>query len=101
MSVRIKKTGASTQAHTVDGDGYQAKAVISEHGYNVKVTVDLNYNVLAGRRIANAHKAIQACLDSALDTANELRGHNPAMFDTDDLLDLQPAPTIEMDPDHA
>lgn len=82
-------------------DGYTAKATISEHGYAVKILVELNYNILSGRRIGNAHKAVQAVIDSALDTADGLRGYNPAMFDVDDLIAIQPDTVPDMDTEHA
>jgi 3-deoxy-D-manno-octulosonate 8-phosphate phosphatase KdsC-like HAD superfamily phosphatase len=101
--IRIKRFGAAKQVHE-DSDnsgGFKARAVIDDHGYSMKITIDLNYNVLTTRQINNAHKRIEALLDSALTTGNNLREYNPAMFDTDDLFAMQPdAAVIDMG-DHA
>ena len=102
MSVSVKKFGAAKQVHE-DGDnagGFKARAVIDDHGYSMKITVDINYNVLSLRQISNAHKRIQALLDSAIGTGNDLREYNPAMFDTDALFAIQPQTTPDMDPEH-
>ena len=102
MTVHVRKYGPAKQVHEAGDKGVcHTKAVIDEHGYTLKITVEMNYNKLTNRRIPFAHKAMHDVITSALDTADSLRGSNPAMWDTDDLLDLQPAPTIDMDPEHA
>ena len=102
MSVNIKRFGAAKQVHE-DSDnagGFKAKAIIDDHGYTLKVTVEVNYNVLTLRQIPHAHTRIRAVLDSALETGDDLREYNPAMFDTDDLLAIQPQTTPDMDTEH-
>lgn len=61
----------------------------------------MDYNALTTRRIPFAHKAMLECIESAIDTADELREYNPAMFDTDALFDIQPETTPDMDTEHA
>lgn len=102
MSVSVKKFGAAKQVHE-DGDnagGFKARAVIDDHGYSMKITVELNYNVLSTRQIAGAHKRIGVLIDQAIETGDNLREYNPAMFATDDLLAIQPQTTPDMDPEH-
>lgn len=100
--IRVKKFGAAKQVHEdSDGSGgFKVKAILDDHGYTMKVAVEINYNVLTLRQISNAHTRIRAVLDSALATGDDLREYNPAMFDTDDLLAIQPQTTPEMDPEH-
>lgn len=95
MTVEIQKSGAAKQIHTV-GNG---KAVIDEHGYQVKITIDIDYNRLTSRQIPFVHKRIHELVDSALDTADQLRGYNPALIEVDDLDMLLPL-DIDMDPNH-
>lgn len=101
MTVHIKKHGPAKQVHEAGDKGVcHARAVIDEHGYTVKITVEMDYNRLTNRRIPFAHKAMQDVIDSAIETAGALRGYNPALLDTEDLLGLaQPEPI--MDTDHA
>jgi hypothetical protein len=102
VSIRVKKFGAAKQVHETgdNAGGYKARAVLEDHGYSMKIAVELNYNVLTTRQINHAHKAIHALVDQALETGNDLREYNPAMFDTDDLLAMQPQATPDMDTEH-
>lgn len=79
--IEIRKLNAAKQTHTTDN----GRAVIEEHGYRVRITIDLDYNRLNNRQIPHRHKAIQELLDSALTTAAELRGTTGALIDIDDL----------------
>lgn len=98
MTVRIKKFGAARQVHEVSDNagGFKAKAILDDHGYSLKITIEANYNVLTLRGISHAHKEIRALLESAITTGDDLREYNPAMFETDDLLAIQPQPTPDM-----
>ena len=90
--IEVRKLSPSKQAHTVDG----GKAIIDQHGYLVKITIDLDYNRLTNRQIPHAHNRIHALVDEVLATAFALRGSNEALIDVDDL-ELP----LEMDADHA
>lgn len=94
MSVEVRKVGAAQQVHTVEG----GKAVIAEHGYHVKITIDLDYNRLSPRQIPHAHKRIHDLIASALDTADMLRVNTTALIEIDNL-DV-PLFDIDMDPMH-
>lgn len=101
--IRIKKFGAAKQVQE-DSDnqgGFKAKAILDDHGHSLKITVEVNYNVLTTRQIEGAHKRIRNVLDSALDTANGLRDYNPAMSDLDTLFEGQPDATVIDMGDHA
>jgi hypothetical protein len=101
--IRVKRFGAAKQVHE-DGDnagGFKARAVIDDHGYSTKVTIEVNYNVLTTRQIAVAHKRIHALLDEVIETGDNLREYNPAMFDIDELNAGQPQTSADMDQNHA
>ena len=92
--IEIRKQGANKQVHSIDS----GKAVIEEHGYRVKITIDIDYNRLTNKQIPHANNRIRALIESALATSFALRGMNPALIEVDELeLEL---PT-EMDPEHA
>lgn len=94
VSISVRKIGASRQIHEAgDKTSSHARAVIDEHGYTVRITVDINYNRLSARQIPGAHNNIRAIVESALMTAESLRGNNPGLFDVE--------PPTEMDPNHA
>jgi len=93
-TVNIRKVGAAQQIHSVEG----GRAVITEHGYRIKITVDLDYNRLTNRQIPHAHNQIHSLVQSALDTGDELRGNNPALIEVDEL--AVPLFGIEMDTEH-
>lgn len=102
MTVHIRKYGAAKQVHEVgDKKVCHTRAVIDDHGYSLKITVEMDYNALTTRRIPFAHKAMLECIESAIDTADELREYNPAMFDTDALFALQPEHQPIDDGNHA
>lgn len=95
--INIRKIGPTKQIHESGDKGVNhTRAVVDEHGYTVSITVDINYNALATGRIPNAHKQIRDTINSAIETANDLRGYSPALFDIDDMAS---APT-EMDTNH-
>ena len=95
MTVEVRKVGAAQQVHTVEG----GKAVIAEHGYHVKITIDLDYNRLTPKQIPYAHKRIHDLITSALDTADKLRVNTTALIEIGDLDDV-PLFDIDMG-DHA
>lgn len=90
--IQIRKLSASRQSQVVEN----GKAIIEEHGYRVKISIDLDYNRLTTRQVPHAHNRIQALIQSALITAEMLRGSNPALIEVDEL-----QLPIEMDTDHA
>lgn len=91
-TIEVKKNGPAKQTHSVR----EGRAVIDEHGYRIKITVELDYNRLSNQQIPHAHNRIRSLIESALATSFALRGTNPAMIDVDDL-ELE----LEMDTDHA
>lgn len=96
--IHARKIGAAKQVFDSGDKGInQTRAVIDEHGYTVSITVTLNYNALGDRRIPFAHKQVRDTIDSAIETANNLRGYSPALFDLEDL----PGAAIDMDRNHS
>ena len=84
--VRIRRMGAAKQIHTTEA----CRAIISEHGYGVKIIADLNFNTLTEEQAAAAHQQVQATVESALECADKLRHTNQSIWDVDELVNIQP-----------
>lgn len=98
MTIDIKKTGASKQAHTNhSGD----KAVIEEHGHSLKITINVDYNRLTPKQIPYRHKAIHELVAGAIETAAQLRASvGSGLIAVDELEPTLPL-DIDMDPMHS
>ena len=92
MSIEVRKLSPSRQSQSVDG----AKAIIEEHGYRVRVTIDLDYNRMTMRQVTPAHNRVKALLEHAINTAEMLRDTNPPLIEVDEL-----NIPVEMDTEHA
>jgi hypothetical protein len=96
VTIEIRKNGPAKQTHTNAGGD---RAVIDDHGYRVRISIDVDYNRIGGVQITHRHKAIRELVDGALDIASDLRGGNGALIDVDDLEPALPL-DIEMDTNH-
>ena len=83
--MKIRKIGATGRSYTSAGQGYSIKAAVQEHGYALKVNVDINYNALSDRQAQSAHKMVTDVLSAALEYSAEQRRSNVPLFSLDEL----------------
>jgi hypothetical protein len=89
--LKIRKIGAAGKAFSA-GDpkrGTKINVVAEEHGYHVKVSVDLNYNMMTERQGQKAHDLIYAALTEALTYAQNQRKINVPLFSLEELEEAQ------------
>jgi hypothetical protein len=83
--LKRRKVGASGAAYSAVGLGHSIKLAVMEHGYQVKVQCDLNYNAMTEKQAQKAHDVLFAAMTEALTEANTRRRSNVGLFGLDEL----------------
>lgn len=89
--LKIRKLGATGRSFSA-GDpskGTKIAVVSEEHGYHVKVSVDLNYNRMTQRQGQKAHDLLYAAITEALTFAQNQRKINVPLFSLEELEEAQ------------
>lgn len=86
MPLKSRRVGATGRAYNARGVGHKIAANVAEHGYKLKLQVELDYAAMTDKQGQKAHKLIYEALTEALTCAANMRAIAVPLFDLEDVL---------------
>lgn len=84
--LKMRKIGAAGKSFSAAvPKGSKITCAVTEHGYQLKLSVELNYNAMTEAQAARVHVLLWAALSEALKAAGEGRKVNVPLFDFSEL----------------
>lgn len=84
--LKVRKVGAAGKSYSAQvPTGSKITVAVSEHGYQLKADIKLNYNAMTEVQAARVHTLLWSALSEALRTAGEGRKVNVPLFDFSEL----------------
>jgi hypothetical protein len=84
VALRHKKTGATDHTFFANDTGFKARAALTDHGYRLKLEVEIGYASMTPTQIRRAYDDIYAALKEVIHTGADLRRDQETLFDLPD-----------------
>lgn len=89
MTLKVTKHGAHDKTFSASDRGYRINAYVTEHGYKLRMSVEIDYSALTERETEKTRGLLYAALVEALNTGKELRRDNAPLFPLEELTPQQ------------